>query len=181
MGKLDEIEYIIVDLEANIKTDVHIAYDQYKSNISKEHLLFKRFKLFFPQIKEKAYITDIAKCRSTNLHQSRQICLNTHFLTEIKILLEIVPNIKILLQGSGVEGYFTNYLKPFSNVRDDELKSKKGNKFLFKRQYIKLNGRLIPTLIFPHASVQNSYLWNEIEEKEILTKIKSKIKEFNFT
>jgi len=180
LGKLNENKYIIVGLEANIKTDIHIAYDQFETKSVKEHLLFKRLKLFIPQIKEKSYITDIAKCRSTNLHQSRQICLKTHFLKELEILLEINSEFKIILQGTGVESYFTNYLEPFSNPENDEIKSKKGNRLLFKRRYLILNKKKTPTVIFPHGSVQNSYLWNEIEEKEVLAKIKSKLKEFNF-
>jgi len=181
LGKLNKSKYIVVGLEANIKTDIHIAYDQFETKSSvKEILLFKRLKLFFPQIKEKAYIIDIAKCRSTNLHQSRQICLKTHFLKELEILLEIINEFKIILQGTGVGSYFTSYLKPFSNEANDEIKTKKGNRLLFKRQYLELDNKMIPTIIFPHASVQNSYLWNEIEEKEVLAKIKSKLKEFNF-
>ena len=66
LGKLNENKYVVVGLEANIKTDIHIIYDQFETKSVKEHLLFKRLNLFFPQIKEKAYITDIAKCRSTN-------------------------------------------------------------------------------------------------------------------
>jgi len=45
LGKLNENKYIIVGLEANIKTDIHIAYDQFETKSVKEHLLFKRLKL----------------------------------------------------------------------------------------------------------------------------------------
>lgn len=158
----------------------HIAYDQFKAKSVKEHLLFKRLKLFFPQIKEKSYITDIAKCRSANLHKSRQICLKTHFLKELEILLEYNSEFKIILQGTGVESYFTHYLRPFSNPENDDIISKNGNRLLFRRRYFILKEYIIPTVILPHASVQNSYLWNEIEEKEMQTKIKAKLIEFNF-
>ncbi len=180
LGKLDINKFIIIGLEANIKTDIHIAYDQFETKSVEENLLFKRLRLFFPQIKEKSYITDIAKCRSTNLHQSRQICLKTHFFKELEILLKINPKFKIILQGTGVESYFTNYLEPFSNLKNDEIKTKQGNKYLFKRRYLILDKKKIPTILLPHGSIQNSQLWKEIEEKEITDRIKSKLKEFKF-
>lgn len=183
LGKLNEIKYVIIGLEVNIPKkynyDIHIAYDQFKTK-EEEHLLFTNLKLFFPQIKDKAYVTDIAKCRSTNLHQPHQNCLETHFLKELKILLEINPELKIIFQGTGVESYFSKDLK-FSNLEsDDEIKSSKKNRFLFKRRYLSFDKRMIPTVTFPHIANRNSYLWNEIKEKEISTKIKSKLKEFKF-
>ena len=180
LGKLNEIKYVIVGLEASIEDDIHIAFDQFETK-AKEHLLFTRLKkLSFPQIKEKAYVTDIAKCRSTNLHQSRQNCLKTHFLKELKMLLELNPEFRIIFQGTTVESYFSNDLKPFSTLENDEIKSNKNNKFLFKRQYLLFDNKKIPTVTFPHGASRTSYLWDEIEEKEVLTRIKSKLKELQF-
>lgn len=184
LGKLNEIKYVIVGLEVNMpkkyRYDIHIAYGQFRTK-EEEHLLFTRLKPFFPQIKEKAYVTDIAKCRSTNLHQSHQNCLKTHFLKELKILLELNPEFKIIFQGTTVESYFSNDLKLFSNLEsDDEIKSNKNSKFLFKRRYLLFDKKKIPTVTFPHVANRNSYLWNEIKEKEVSAKIKSKLKEFKF-
>ena len=179
LGKHNEIKYVIIGLEGNIPNDIHIAFDQFET-VKKEHPLFTRLRLFFPQIKEKAYVTDIAKCRSTNLHQSRKNCLETHFLKELKILLEFNPEFKLILQGTTVESYFSNDLKPFSHLENDEIKSNKSNKFLFKRRYLLLDKKEIPTVIFPHGSVRTSNLWKEIEEKEVSANIRSKLNEFKF-
>jgi hypothetical protein len=184
LGKLNEIKYVIVGLETNIPEkygfDIHVAFNQFKTE-EKEHRLFTRLRLFFPQIKEKAYVTDIAKCRSTNLPQSRKICLETHFLKELKILLELNPEFKIIFQGTTVESYFSNDLKLFSNLeRDDEIKSNKNNKFLFKRRYLLFDKKKIPTVTFPHGANRTSDLWKEIGEEEVSAKIKTKLKEFKF-
>lgn len=184
LGKLNEIKYAIIGLEVNIPKkynyDIHIAYDQFKTK-EKEHLLFTRLKDFFPQIKDKAYVTDIAKCRSTNLHQSHQTCLENHFFNELKMLLEFNPELKIIFQGTGVESYFSKDLKLFSNLEsDDEIKSTKKNRFLFKRRNLLFDNKKILTVTFPHGANRNSYLWNEIKEKEVSSKIQSKLKEFKF-
>lgn len=143
--------------------------------------MFTNLRLFFPQIKEKAYVTDIAKCRSTNLHQSRQNCLEIHFLKELKILLEFNPDLKIIFQGTTVESYFSNDLKLFSDdLENDEIKSTKNNKFLFKRRYLLFDNKKIPTVTFPHGASRTSNLWNDIREPNVLDKIKSKLKEFKF-
>lgn len=184
LGKLNEIKYVIIGLEVNIpkkyRYDIHIAFDQFETE-EKEHPLFTNLRPFFPQIKEKAYVTDIAKCRSTNLHQSHQNCLETHFFKELKILLEIKPELKIIFQGTTVESYFSNDLKLFSDdLENDEIKSTKNNKFLFKRRYLLFDNKKIPTVTFPHGANRNSYLWNEIKEREVLAQIELKLKEFKF-
>lgn len=186
LGKLNEIRYVIIGLEVNIpkkyiekgfKCDIHVAFNQFTTN-KKEHRLFTKLRLFFPQIKEKAYVSDIAKCRSTNLHQSRLNCLNTHFFKELRMLLEFSPDLKIIFQGTSVEDYFSKNLKLFSTLENDEIKSDK--KYLFKRRYLKFDNREIPTVTFPHATVRTSSLWNEIEKEEVSVKIKQKLKEFKF-
>ncbi len=192
LGKLNEIKYVIIGLEVNIpkktieksgRHDIHIAFDQFNTE-KKEHRLFTRLRLIFPDIKEKAYVTDIAKCRSTNLHQSHQNCLETHFFEELELLLAFAPDLRIIFQGTSVEYYFSKNFKLvyFSTPENDEVKSKKKrrNKFLFKRQYLIFDDIAIPTVTFPHGAGRNSYLWNEIEEPEILSDIKTKLTEFNF-
>lgn len=184
LGKLNEIKYVIVGLEVNIPKkysyDIHIAFDQFMTK-EEEHSLFKKLRPFFPQIKENAYITDIAKCRSTNLHQSHQNCLETHFFKELKMLSENNPEFKIIFLGTTVESYFSNDLILFSNLDgNDEIRSNKNNKFLFKRRYLLFDKKKIPIVTFPHVANRNSYLWNEIKEKDVSAKIKSKLKEFKF-
>lgn len=180
LGKIGENDLIIVGLEANIETDIHIAYDQYESKKNGIHLLFKRLNLVLPNIKHRAYITDIAKCRSTNLHKSRQICLEKHFLKELDILFKINPKFKLIIQGTGTEKYFKEYFDDNFDKLNDEIITEKGNKVLFRRRFINLNNKKIPVIILPHASIQNSYLWNEIEKDEMLRNIRLKLKEFNF-
>lgn len=178
LGRINENEYIVIGLEPRISTDIHIAFDQFETN--SEHRLFKNLKLLFSQIKEKAYITDIAKCMSTNYLESKKICMKTHFISELEILLEINPAFKIILQGTRVESYFNNKLTPFSNVGDDEIKAKNGKNLLFRRQYLTLNKKIVPTIVLPHSSRQTLFLWNQIKEPEILSKIKIKLEEFGF-
>ena len=180
LGKISENDLIIIGLEANIETDIHIAYDHYESKSDNVHLLFKRLNKFFPNIKRRAYLTDIAKCRSTKLHKSRQICFKKHFLKELDILLKINPKFKLLIQGTSTEKYFKDYFDDNFDKLDDEIITKKGNKVLFRRRFINLYKKKIPVIILPHASIQNSYLWNEIEKDEILASIKLKLKEFNY-
>ncbi|GAI00156.1 unnamed protein product, partial [marine sediment metagenome] len=104
-----------------------------------------------------------------------------HFLKELKILLELNPEFKIIFQGTTVESYFSNDLKLFSNLeRDDEIKSNKNNKFLFKRRYLLFDKKKIPTVTFPHGANRTSDLWKEIGEEEVSAKIKTKLKEFKF-
>lgn len=188
MGKLNEIKYVIIGLEVNIpkkylqkgyKCDIHVAFNQFET-VKKEHQLFSNLRLFFSQIKEKAYVTDVAKCRSTNLTQSQQNCLKTHFFEELRILLAFAPDLQIIFQGTAVESHFSKSLRHFSTIENDEIKSNKNNKFLFKRQYLSFNNKKIPTVTFPHAAPHTLSLWKEINEKEVVTKIKSKLREFKF-
>ena len=192
LGKLNEIKYVIIGLEVNIRRksipkdgiyDIHIAFDPLQIVEEKEHQLFANLKKFFRQIKEKAYITDIAKCRSTKLNESRQICLTTHFFKELEILLDFNPKLQIILQGTSVQSFFSDKLTQFStHESDDEIKSKKGKyeKLLFKRQYLSFNDREIPTVVFPHAASRTSVLWKEINEPEVTDKINTKLREFKF-
>ena len=106
MGRINDNKYIIIGLEPRIKKDIHIAFDKESGDI---HPLFKKLSLFknvFSQIKERAYVTDLAKCMSTNYPEARKICMKFHLIDELKILLGINPEFKIILQGTGVEKHF---------------------------------------------------------------------------
>lgn len=176
-GRLNEIKYVIIGLEANIPNDIHIAFNQFE-NEEKIHRLFTRLSFFLHDVKEKAYVTDIAKCRSSNLNQSRLICLKKHFFSELKMLLEFNPGIIIVFQGTTVENYFSKELISFSTPEKDEVKS--GSNFLFKRQYLLFDNKKIQTILFPHGTSRTSYLWKIIMEEEVRAKIQLELKEFNF-
>ncbi|MBA7523520.1 hypothetical protein ES705_15647 [subsurface metagenome] len=100
IGELKDKDYIVIGLEISPKVDydIHICYDLYKNSDIENHLLFRRFNKIFENIKEKSYITDIAKCLSTNPEKSRKICLR-NFEEELILLHEINPNFCLIIQG----------------------------------------------------------------------------------
>lgn len=184
LGKLNEIKYVIIGLETKLPhdMDIHIAFNQFETS-KKEHPLFEKLKIIFPDnsdIKDRAYVTDIAKCNSNDLDRSRKKCFKENFQSELKILLKFNPELKIILQGTKVESYFPeNDFKPFKgSISDNEVKFE--SKFLFKRKILLFNGKEIPTILLPHASKQTSSLWKKIEEPENLTKIRKMLQESNF-
>lgn len=184
LGKLNEIKYVIIGLEAKLpdNMDIHIAFDQFETS-EKEHPLFKKLKTLFPtnrDIKDKAYVTDIAKCNSTNLDRSRKKCFETHFQKELSMLLKFSPELKIILQGTSVEKYFPkNAFKPCNGLTsDNEVKS--GSNLLFRRQKLLFDNKEIPTIVLPHGSKQTSPLWKKINEPQNLRKISTMLREFNF-
>lgn len=184
IGKLSKIKYVIIGLEARLPhdMDIHIAFEQFETS-KKVHPLFEKLKVVFPDnpdLKKRAYVTDIAKCNSNDFNRSRKKCFKTHFQEELKILLKFNPELKIILQGTKVESYFPKddfeHLK--GNKSDNEVKT--GKKFLFKRKLLQFEGREIPTILLPHVSKQTSSLWKKIEEPENLRKITKMLQEFNF-
>ena len=125
---LSEIKYVIIGLEVNHKNDFHIAYDYYPDvgyTIAYDKIL-KKYKDFFSDIKECSYITDIAKCRSTNLNKSRNICRDKVLLEELSILLRFKRRSKIIiiLQGTGVRKYFKKIIEKDKKIIFTEKKPK---------------------------------------------------------
>lgn len=181
LGQLSENDYIVIGLESNAPQEIHIAYDHYPNGPREQSILFNRIGKLITGFRNHAYVTDIAKCRSTNLHLSRQKCLRRHFITEIDILLRINNKFKVIFQGTGTASYFKNYFIDEEETKEKDIKSKKNNKLLFGYRQLHICNRKVDAIILPHASIQNSYLWKEIESNEyLLREIKKRLREIGF-
>lgn len=177
IGDIRKCDIMIIGLEAKLgdpDMDVHIAYDHYPGGPM--HDLFKKYSRFIPNIKDRSYITDIAKCTSSDFGKSRYHCFRIYFLKEIEFFLKINPQTIILFQGAKVEEFFMkkDNKKIFKIQYDFELKGKRS--MLFKTGILKYLDFKVPLLYFPHTSGSNTPEWKEIQEnrsKEIKNRLKS--------
>jgi len=167
IGDIRKCDIMIIGLEAklgNPDMDIHIAYDHYPGG--PVHDLFEKYSQFIPNIKERSYITDIAKCTSSDLDKSRYHCFQIYFLKELEYFVRINPQTIILFQGAKVEEFFIKKQnkKIFELKYDHELKGKRS--MLFKIGVLKYLDFELPLIYFPHTSGSNTPEWKEIQEEK---------------
>ena len=74
LGQLKGKDLVIVGLEISPKvpSDIHISYNLGNIRNKIDMLLFKRIGLIYDNLEERAYITDFAKCLSSEVNKSSE-------------------------------------------------------------------------------------------------------------
>ena len=180
--KLDEIKYMIIgkEISSSVHYHTHIAYDYYPSSQKIEKGIISpitgKLDLFFKNIWNSAYITDIAKCLCTNKNYARKKCV--HYLKkEIQILFRLNSRLLVIIQGIGDdENSVWGILKKEMDGKEiHETEMYYGG----KRQYKILRfgyitpfpQNKIPIIIFPHTSL-NANIWKYFNENQEIYKAK---------
>lgn len=179
IGELKTIKYILIGLEIadSIRTHSHIAYNYYSEDSMDKGIkeFFEIMESIFPDIKDHAYITDIAKCNSNNHAVTRKNCIN-YLKEEIRIINSMNPEVKKIIIVQGISEAWDRIKKRLNGMElEDNLKLNNNN--LLKLGYVYIDSDVkLPTLIFPHTTRQNNSQWNDI--KSNMDKIKDNIKHF---
>jgi len=166
LGQLKGKDLVIVGLEISPKvpSDIHISYNLGNIRNKIDMLLFKRIGLIYDNLEERAYITDLAKCLSTEVNKSRRECMK-HFIKELKLIKNLNPDIKIIIQGYGAQQYFEKNWKLKISLEDPLYP-------LIRRGTIKLEDSIYQVIVFPHTTSRppTNKLWVEIENKKVQIK-----------
>ena len=173
-GLLRNKDLIVIGLEVGpqVKTDFHIAYNLGVKIKNQDRVMYENIGILFENFEDRAYITDLAKCNSTKLNNSRKECMERNFFKELELASKIIkPSFKIIIQSFDAETYFKNI-----NIRKILVARKNPGekpKKLCKFGNIEINNRLIDVIIVPHSGRRVTDKWNMIREPINLEKIKS--------
>jgi len=163
-GPLKSKDIIVLGLEISPKqkNDIHIAYNLGNIIETADKSLYEKIGAIINNFKQRAYVTDIAKCYSTNIKISRRNCI-TNLTEELNLVIKnsAVKKMTIIIQGYGTQEIIE---KEFRNISiEDNFEYYP----LIRKGTIKFADMKFPLFVFPHTSRAkgSTKKWEEIFKK----------------